>query len=708
MRAAIDIGGTFTDVLLYDEESGTLWAAKQPSSPHQPAQAFMSGLQLALAAADRALSQVNVLVHGTTIVTNTLLEGKTASVGLLVTKGFCDLLEIGRQQRPLLYDLMADRRAPLVPRHRVREVEERVGADGQAVIPLQVESARDQMRALKAAGVESLAIVLLFSFLSPDHENRLGQLAQDFFPERAIFLSSQISPEFREFERASTTVVAAAVAPTVLSYLQALQEELGAQGWQRDDLYIMHSGGGTLPPQEAMRKPHTLVESGPAAGIIAAAGLAQTLGLEKVIAFDMGGTTAKAGLVLNGQPLYTTEFEVGGEMHHGGRGSGYPVRFPMIDMAECGAGAGSIAWIDAGGHLKVGPQSAGADPGPACYGKGGEHPTVTDAYLALGYLDPGSFLGGDLALDPQLAVQALRQHVCQPLNLDVPEAAAGIVTIANANMLRILRLVSIVRGHDPRDFTLVACGGAGPLHATLLAEKLAIRRVIVPRFPGLFSALGLLNADVTTDFVETVLVTLTPENLERLNTALARLAAKADAWFQRVNAPGAKGVMAKPTQSVMPQAAANAISVSADLRYRRQNYELRVSLPGVRLSLEDIATIQTQFHEAHLAGYGHSTPGETIQVVYLRLRAIRPLTKPDLKLLGDDTGGPLAATSAASRGVWFAGEQMQCQVYQRDHLKAGHTLAGPAIIQEKEATTLVEPQWRLRVDQAGNLVIEKD
>jgi N-methylhydantoinase A len=693
MRAAIDIGGTFTDVLLYDEETGALWASKVPSSAQQPAQAFMSGLHLALASAERELSQVNALVHGTTIVTNTLLEGKTAPVGLLVTKGFRDLLEIGRQQRPALYDLMADRRAPLVPHHRVREVQERVGADGSEVVPLNVEAARDQIRALKASGVESLAIVLLFSFLNPDNENKVGELAQDFFPEGSIFLSSQISPEFREYERASTTGVAAAVAPKVLSYLQAIRGKLDAKGWQRDDLYIMHSGGGTLPPQEAMRKPHTMVESGPAAGIIATGQLAQTLGLERVIGFDMGGTTAKAGLVLDGHPLYANECEVGGDMHHAGRArsSGYLLRFSMIDMAECGAGAGSIAWIDSGGHLKVGPKSAGADPGPACYGKGGDQPTVTDAYLALGYLDPGSFLGGDMSLEPQLAAQALREYVCKPMTMNLQEAALGVVTIANANMLRILRLVSIERGHDPRDFTLVTYGGAGPLHATMLAEKLAIRRVIVPRIPGLFSALGLLNADVTTDFVETVMVTLTPENLDSLNAALDRLSAKADAWFKRMSVPDEKYV----------------IKVSADLRYLRQNYELGISLPGAHLSLEDVATIQTQFHEAHMTEYGHSTPGETIQVVYMRLLAVKPLPKPNLNPLDDDTRGTVSAASDESRNVRFPGGQMQCQVYQRDDLKAGYTLEGPAIIQEKEATTLVEKQWRLRVDRFGNLIIEK-
>jgi len=691
MRAAIDIGGTFTDVILYSEETGAVWTVKVPSSTEQPAQAFISGLKLVLAIAKTDFSKLNALIHGTTIVTNTLLEHKTASVGLLVTEGFRDLLEIGRQQRPLLYDLMADRRSPLVPRYLVREVQERVGADGQELVPLNLETARYQIQSLHTSGVESLAIVLLFSFLHPENETKLAQLALEFFPERSIFLSSYISAEFREFERASTTVVAAAVAPKVLSYLQGIRGKLDTQGWQQDNLYIMHSGGGTLPPQEAMKKPHTMVESGPAAGIIATAQLAQTLGIERAIAFDMGGTTAKAGLVLDGQPLYTTEYEVGEKVHLGGwtRGSGYPIRFPMIDVAECGAGAGSIAWIDSGGHLKVGPKSAGADPGPACYGKGGYQPTVTDAYLALGYLDGDSFLGGDMSLDPQLATQALDEYICNPLSMSTKEAAFGIVTIANVNMLHILRLVSIMRGHDPRDFTLVAYGGAGPLHATILAEKLSIRNVIIPRFPGLFSALGLLYADVTTDFVETIMITLTPENLDPLNNTLDRLHTKADAWFQRVNIPGDK----------------YEIKASIDLRYLRQNYELNIPLPGVHISPENITSIQTQFNEAHTAEYGHSTPGETIQAVYIRLRAIKPLTKPDLKPLNDDRSETINKASSASRWVWFPGEQMLCQVYQRDTLKPEQTLEGPAIIQEKEATTLVEKHWCLRVDLSGNLLI---
>jgi len=692
MRVAIDVGGTFTDVLLYDEHDGALRSAKVPSDPWHPADPFMEGLGRVLKAARADLEQVSGLVHGTTIVTNALLEGKTAKVGLLVTEGFRDLLEIGRQQRPELYDLMKDRRPPLVPRDRVREIRERIGADGRVVVPLDEEGVGVQIKTLGEAGIESLAVVLLFSFRNPDHEARLGDLVCQLLPGTFVFLSSQVLPEFREFERASTTVIAAAVAPKVVSYLQAIEQDLKAHNWDHDGLAIMHSGGGTLPSQQAVSRPHTLVESGPAAGLIAAGHLAQTLGLERVIAFDMGGTTAKAGLVLDGSPQYTAEYEVGGDLHHGGRvrGSGYPVRFPMIDVAECGAGAGSIAWIDPGGHLKVGPHSAGADPGPACYGKGGTEPTVTDAHLILGRLAPDFFLGGEMMLQPTLAERAIVERICDPMDMNLEEAAQGIIAIANANMLRILRVVTVARGHDPRDFTLVAYGGAGPLHATNLAEEMSIGRVIVPQLPGLFSALGLLYADMTTDFVETVMTPLTLEELDRLKATLARMKAKAEAWFERTDVP--------------PEA--RSIRVSADLRYLRQNYELNVALPGPHLSPDDVSPLWTRFHDAHAAAYGHGAPGETIQVVNLRLLAVKRLAKPEPRPM-EAASRPADVALRGSQSVWFPAGPLQCNVFERSALRAGHIVNGPAIIQEKEATTLVGPGWHLQVDGFGNLMIEK-
>ncbi len=686
----MDVGGTFTDVLLYDEARGTLWSAKVPSDPERPDKPFVAGLARVLDAAGAEPGQVQALVHGTTIVTNALLEGKTARVGLLVTEGFRDLLEIGRQQRPDLYDLKRDRPPPLVPRDRVREVRERVGADGRVVVPLDEEAARRQVEALREAGVETLAVVLLFAFRNPAHERRLGEIARRLLPDAFTFLSSRVSPAFREFERASTTVVAAAVAPRVVTYLGALRRRLAAQGWRPEGLAVMHSGGGTLSPQEAVERPHTLIESGPAAGLIAAAELARLLDLGRVIAFDMGGTTAKAGLILEGQVQQTTDYEVGGEVHHGGRarGRGYPVRFPMVDVVECGAGAGSIAWVDAGGHLKVGPQSAGASPGPACYGQGGREPTVTDAHLILGRLDPAGFLGGEMALEPALAARAIAEGVGRPLGMALEEAAQGIVAVVNANMLRILRLVSVARGHDPRDFTLLAYGGAGPLHATELAEAASIGRVVVPRLPGLFSALGLLYADATADFVTTVMVPLTPEGLDSINGALARLEAEAEGWFERGHVPHR----------------ARALEVVAEMRYRRQNYELSVALPGPRLTPDDLPRVEDRFHAVHAAAYGHSTPGEVVQAVNLRVRAVARRAKPPWPTLEAATGPPQVALRG-HREVWFAGRPWRCPVYEREALRAGHTLMGPAIVQEREATTLVGPGWRLEVDRWGNLVV---
>lgn len=692
MRIAIDVGGTFTDVLLYEETTGELLSAKVSSDPWNPAGPFMAGLERVLKAARAGLGQVDQIVHGTTVVTNALLEGKTAKVGLLVTRGFRDLLEIGRQQRPALYDLMRDRRAPLVPRDQVLEVPERVGPDGDVLTPLDESAVQQVIRAFAQMDVEALAISLLFSFRNPVHERRLGEMARALLPRAFVFLSSDVLPEFREYERTSTTVVAAAVAPKVVTYLEAITQELARHNWRKEGFTVMHSGGGTLSSQEATRRPHTLVESGPAAGLIAAAHVARELGLDRVIGFDMGGTTAKAGLILAGVPRYTSEYEVGGDFHHGWRvrGSGYPVRFPMIDVAECGAGAGSIAWVDQGGHLRVGPESAGADPGPACYGKGGKHPTVTDAQVVLGRLAPAAFLGGEMRLEPDLAARAIMEKVGTPLGMGLEEAAWGIVAIANANMLRILRVVSVARGHDPRDFTLLAYGGAGPLHATELAEAMSISRVIIPRLPGLFSSLGLLYADMSVDFVETVMLPLEPEALPALNAVMDQFLQEAEAWFAHAQVP----------------MGSRALHASADLRYHRQNYELSLPLPQGHLSSEDVPGILERFHAAHAAAYGHNAPGEKVQVVNLRLQAVRLLPKPRLRTVGKakDPAPPSLPDDAL---VWFEGGPCATRIYERAHLCAGHRVPGPAIVRERESTTLVGPGWTMEVDPYGNLVLGK-
>lgn len=683
MRCAVDIGGTFTDILLYSDEEKKFWRAKVSSDSERPDRPFIEGILKALKRAGAEISGIESLRHGTTIVTNALLEGHGARTGLLVTRGFRDVLEIGRQQRPDLYNLSRDRPRPLVRRDQVKEVKERVSARGEVLLSPDDRDIRAKLEEFRNSGIESLAVGFLFSFLRPDHEIRVKAAARDIL-DCPVYLSHRISPEFREYERISTTVIAAASAPRVIRYLRAIRENLRAKGWEKSDLNLMHSGGGTLTPEEAEEHPHALVESGPAAGLIGAAAVARTMGLDRVLAFDMGGTTAKAGLIQKGAVGFTREYEVGGDIHGGcrPRGYGYPIRSPMVDVVECGAGAGSIAWVDRGGHLKVGPRSAGADPGPACYGKGGDRPTVTDAHLLLGRLSPDSFLGGEMELNPDSARKAIIKHVCGPLGMMGEAAASGILEIANSNMLRILRMISVARGHDPRHHILMAYGGAGPMHAVELAEKMSIPHVIIPRFPGLFSSLGLLFADMSRDFVETVMAGL--NDLEILNPALAGLKRRAEEWFEENRAGDGEGEL----------------EISGDMRYLRQNYELNVSLPGPVLKGEDVSRIEDDFHETHERVYGHGAPGELIQVVNLRVRAVKKLPKPRLPEM-EETGR--FAEETGRRQVRFKDGWRETSLYHRDRLRSGHEIEGPAVIEETESTVLLPPGWRLEVDAQGIL-----
>ena len=632
------------------------------------------------------------LIHGTTIVTNTLLEGKSAKVGLLVTKGFKDILEIGRQTRPNLYNLSIDRAKPLIPRNLVKEIHERISAEGAIIIPLDENDAREKLNSLKKENIESLAITLLFSFKNLKHEDKIKHLAHNLMPEKFVFLSSEVLPEFREYERATTTIIASAVAPIVVSYLLAIEQKMKVNHYPHKGLTIMHSGGGTFLPNEAINRPHTLIESGPAAGIISSAELAKILRLDRVISFDMGGTTAKAGLILNGEPQFTNEYEVGGELHHGGRvkGSGYPVKSAMIDIAEVGAGAGSIAWLDAGGHLKVGPQSAGAEPGPACYGKCGKEPTVTDAHLILNHISPDYFLGGKMKLNVVAAKEAITEGISKPMGITLEEAAQGIISIATSNMLRILQLVSIDRGYDPREFTLIAYGGAGPLYASNLSEEMSIRKVIIPRLPGLFSALGLLYADMSSDFVETLMLTLDQQNLNTINMTLARLYDKAERFFQRNSVP----------------LDARLIRASADLRYILQNYELNIRLKGPKISTNDLPQIQSQFNELHELSYGHKSPRETIQIVNLRVIASKQIPNPELHPIKSSSKSK-DASSNEDRNIWLPSGTCHISVYRREKLLAGHRIKGPAIIEETESTTLMGENWSLEVDKFGNFIMKR-
>ena len=498
-RLGVDIGGTFTDATLVDESSGRLWNAKVSSTPHDPAQGFLSATRQILDQSELAPESLRYVVHATTVATNAIIEGKVAPTVLITTEGFRDILEIARQIRPSLYDTQFEKPKPLVPRDRCFGVRERLDATGAVLTPLD-EAAIPQIAAvIRDAGVESVAVCFLHSYLNAQHEQRVGELLRDLAPNIAISLSSDVAPEIREYFRASTTVINAALRPIVSRYLENIEEQLRAQGVS-SELLVMQSSGGLMTFADARHRPVFMVESGPAAGVITAAHLGEALGYPNVISFDMGGTTAKVGLVQNGTPRITKDYEVGSVAQPGSggfRAGGYPIRTPVIDLVEIGAGGGSIAWVDPGGVLRVGPQSAGADPGPACYGQGGAEPTVTDANLVLGRLNPGYLLGGDLKLDSALAHAAIEQRIAKPLGLDIVKAAYSIVEIANVAMINALRLVSVQRGHDPRDFALTAFGGAGPLHANRLAHEMNIPVTVIPTSPGTASALGLLVTDIT-------------------------------------------------------------------------------------------------------------------------------------------------------------------------------------------------------------------
>jgi len=686
-RIGVDIGGTFTDVVLVDEETGRIGVAKAPTTPHDVAEAVIDGIRQGLARYRVDPAAVSLLAHATTIVTNALLEKKGAKAGFVATRGFRDVLELRRSSRADLYDLFQDAPAVLVPRRWRFEITERIDAQGQVVIPLDEGEIDGVVSAVRDAGLETVAVSLLFSFLNDRHERMLGERLRHALPGVGVYLSSEVLPEIREFERASTTAVCAYVGPLLAGYLDRLQSAVTEFGLPQ--LYVMGSSGGVFDIAEGLRMPAMAIESGPAAGVIAAAFAGKQLGLPNLISFDMGGTTAKASLIADGEIAVTTEYEVGGSGHAKRwlSGTGHPVRVPVIDLAEVSAGGGSIAWVDPGGALKVGPRSAGADPGPAAYGRGGSEPTVSDADVVLGYLDREALLGGALAIDLAAAQAAIGERIGDPLGLGVTEAAAAIVEIVNSNMAEGLRIVSVERGRDPREFALIAFGGAGPVHAAALAAELQIPEVIVPPASGAFSALGLVASDLKRDYSRTLYADLRTLDPAEAGRALGEMEATASAWLAAVAIPSARRALLR----------------AADLRYRRQAYELTVPLvdgPVTRASLDALAT---GFHDKHRQTYGHANPEEPPQLVNLRLTAIGRL--PGLTL----TQPPAAVPARCRmREVWFPDiGSTPCPVHWRDGLAAGETLAGPAIIEAMDSTIVVPPPWIASVDGKGYIRLRR-
>ena len=691
-RVGVDVGGTFTDAVLLSEGSGATRIAKVPSTPSDPSRGFLNAVERILTEGDVAPDTVSYLVHGTTVATNSLIEGKTPRTAFITTEGFRDMLEIGRQVRPTLYDVHFEKPRPLVPRNLCFEVKERLDARGGVLEPLDEARVHEIARTLAEQDVVSVAVCLLHGYLNPVHERRIGELLRARNQDLVISLSSEVCPEFREYFRASTTIINACVRPVLARYLEDIEHRLRGRGMTAE-LLIMQSSGGVLTFETGAEKPAYMVESGPAAGVIVANYIAGELGHANVLSFDMGGTTAKVGLILDGQPRVTKEFEVGAQANPGtgqARASGYPIRTPVIDLVEIGAGGGSIAWVDSGGILRVGPQSAGADPGPICYGKGGEEPTITDANLALGRLDPGYFLGGEMGLSVDAAREGIVRRCAEPMGFDAVACANGIVEIANAAMTNALRVMTVQRGYDPRDLVMVAFGGAGPLHANRLCEEMQIGLLIVPPSPGTASALGLLVTDLKHEFSRTRIMEEGEEDLDEINRLFAAMEAEGRAVLQREG-------LADESISFVRQ---------VEMRYAGQSHELAVDFPKGEATAATLASLRKRFHSDHDRAYGHGYSDEPTELVNFRLSALGSIRKPRMREVAAHTG-PVSEAGKGMRQVYFdaAGEFVETPVYDRGRLGAGHRFDGPAIVEEMDSTTLVLPGYTVEVDRYANLLI---
>lgn len=682
MRIAFDIGGTFTDVIALGN-SGRLVTAKVLSLLDRVGEDIVATVPRL--ASDEA---VEGFVHATTICSNAVIEGNAALTGLITTRGFRETLEMRGQKGPPVHDARWERLRPLVPRKLRLEVNERVLGDGVVEDPLDVEQAQKVISQLVDARVEAIAVCLINSYLNPVHEKQLGELIRRIAPNLVVSLSSEVHPEFREYERSSTTVINASLIPVVNRYLDKLQTHLSSYSRR---LLIMQSNGGIMSAQAARERPMYMVESGPAAGVLAAAQMASEAGLDKVISFDMGGTTAKVCLIQNGKPLEKPGGEIGASATTAVQAGaqGHALRVASIDIVEVGAGGGSIAWIDEG-ILKVGPRSAGAEPGPVCYGRGGTAPTVTDANVVLGYMNPDRIAGSTLSINRQAAFDAINNDLAIPLKLDVMRSAYGISQVANATMMRALRAVSTERGYDPREFTLVAFGGAGPIHAAALAESIGITRVVIPIFPGLFSALGLLLADYRRDYIQPIGV-----NLDRV------LPADIVGRYEEMENKAREEMVA---EGVAP--AAIRFEREIDLKYSYQVDSLPLVFPsdaGAGLN----ETLAKMFIDAHNVAFGYIGRG-TLEVVNLRLRALAPASRMTFSTLEKASLADREPTRGrALREAYFGPAQgiKQAAVLTRSDVVGPQ--AGPLIIEEPDTTVIVPPDWTIHRGEYGNLVLEK-
>ena len=672
----IDVGGTFTDFYAVSDAGAHYF--KRPSTPGNPGEAIVHGLQEMAAEIGLDPQDLSRLCHGTTVATNALIQRKGGNVALITTEGFRDLLEIGRQTRPHMYSLQIDQPPPLVPRERRIEIAERIDADGSVHRELTDEAIDAAARAVADSGAEACAVGLLFAFLNPDHEQRIGAALTHLNSDMHVSLSAEVQPEFREYERFSTTVLNAYLQPVLARYFSYLEDQM-AEIAPGAPIRIYQSSGGLMSVARAKHFPIRTALSGPAAGAVGAVHEGLRSDRPNVVTLDMGGTSADVALIRDGDPGISFDRDV----------SGFPVRLPMVDIHTVGAGGGSIAWFDRDGLMKVGPISAGADPGPACYGHGGTEATVTDANLVLGRLSPGGLVGGRMALDVDAARSALTT-VAERLEFGVEQTALGVLGIAVSNMVRAVRTISVERGHDPRDYTLMPFGGAGPLHAVDVARTLGMTEIIVPLAPGILCAQGLIVSDLKEDFVRSGRHPVAPETEAGLRATLTQLAADATAWFD--------------TEKVDP--ADRRLDITLDARYVGQNFELPVEFtgtePGNLPDLPDSEAIRAQFFDVHTRYYGFHNPHDPIEVVNLRVKATGKLARADAaKEMPSGTAVPRDL-----RPVWFEDTGPQdTPVYDRADFAPGFAFDGPAIVEQFDSTTVIFPGDRVRVDDAGNLIV---
>ena len=689
-RVGVDIGGTFTDIVLLDAE-GRLYTKKVSSSVDDYARAIVAGLREVFSQTGLAGKDIVEVLHGTTVASNAILELKGARTGLITTKGFRDVLEIRRLRMPRLYDLTWDKPPPLVERALRREVAERVDAHGQVETPLDPAEVEAVLARLRGEGIEALAVCLINSYANPVHEERIKEIVARHAPDLLICCSVDVLPEIREYERTSTTVINAYVMPIVRRYLATLRAGLDDAGVSTP-LLIMQSNGGLMTDAAAAERPIHIIESGPAAGVVGSQALARRLGLGKLITFDMGGTTAKASIVEDGEVSRATEYQVGGGIMHGSRlltGAGYLLRVPAIDLAEVGAGGGSLVWIDPGGALQVGPRSAGALPGPLCYDLGGTEPTITDANVILGYLSPTRLAGGSVKLNAARAHEIFEEKVARRVGMPLVEAAHGAHLIAASNMMRAIRAVSSERGRDPREYALFAFGGNGPLFAAGIAEQLEMRSIVVPPAPGLFSSFGLLYADVEHHYVRTWRRLVGEADPAGLTDVLGQIESGARAQLAGEGFSGDRVRLRR----------------AADCRYHGQSFELTVPVPEGRIDASTLTTLAEAFGQEHERTYGHRAgPEEPVEIVSLRIVAQGISDRPRVPetIRTDRPGGGDPPTRRVYYGPGLGWRETP--ILDRPDLATPHV--GPCIIEEYDATCVVPPGARARLDGYGNIAIE--